>query len=60
MNNELKEDLKGCETLNQMWATLDEYYNLDKPLGTITKGVVINNFIRNLGTLIKATRTPER
>jgi len=60
MEEDLKEALKKCKTLNEMWATLDTYYDLDKELGTITKGVVVINFIRNLERLMRVTRTPER
>ena len=60
MNQDLKDQLKECDTLNQMWMCLDDYYDLDEPLGRITKGVVLQAFIKNLNTLLKVTRTPER
>ena len=60
MNEDLKRELKECDTLNEMWIVLDEHYNLDHELGSITKGVVITSFISNLGKLLKATRIPER
>jgi len=60
MNEELKEELRDCDTLNEMWTTLNEYYNLDTELGTITKGVVVVAFIKNMDRLVKVTRTPDR
>lgn len=60
MNENLKEELNSCNSLNEMWTELNEHYDLDKRLGTITKKVVVINFIRNLDSLLKATRTPER
>jgi hypothetical protein len=34
---ELKAELKKCDTLNQMWNVLNKFYNLDTPLGILTK-----------------------
>ena len=60
MEEDLKEDLLECSTLNEMWETLDEYYDLDHPLGRITKSLVVAKFVKNIKTLILFTRTPER
>lgn len=57
---ELREELKKCNTLNEMWMTLDEWYDLDTELGTITKGVVLIAFTDKFGKLLKATGIPER
>jgi len=60
MPEELKVEVKKCNTLNEMWMTLDEWYDLDTELGTITKKVVVNTFINKFGNLLKATQIPER
>jgi len=56
----LKDQLKECDTLNELWNVLDAHYDLDKPLGAISKGVIINNLIKNFGLILTITRTPER
>lgn len=60
MDEDLKEDLLECDTLNEMWETLDCYYDLDHSLGTITKKIVVAKFVKNISKLIQFTRTPER
>jgi len=60
MNEELEDELHECNTLNEMWMTLDDHYDLDKPLRPITKNVIVTNFLNNFEKMIKVTRTPER
>lgn len=56
----LKNQLKEADTLNELWDVLDAHYNLDMELGTISKGMIINNLIKNFGLILTITRTPER
>jgi len=56
----LREDLKECSTLNEMWMVLDEHYDLDKELRPIAKGITINAFVTKINVLLKATGTPKR
>lgn len=56
----LKEEMKEAGTLNELWAVLDEYYDLDKRLSPIAKGMIINSLLKNFGLILTITRTPER
>jgi len=48
-----KAELKQDKTLNEMFETLDTYYDLDKPIGVMAK----SNFIQSLHRLLKMTAT---
>lgn len=50
----MKQKLLECNTLNEMWDTLDEHYNFDKKLGFITKRVVVAALMLNIHKLIAA------
>lgn len=56
----LKDELKQAKTLNELWDVLDKHYDLDAPLGAISKGMIINNLTKNFGLILTITRTPER
>jgi hypothetical protein len=45
----LKKDLQKCESLKEIIATMDNYYNIDKKLGVLSKACVI----RSLDDVIK-------
>ncbi len=60
MNDELEEELLKCDSLNEMWEELDEWYDLDMPLGKITKKLVVHAFIKHMGKMLTVTRIPER
>lgn len=60
MDNELREELLKCDSLNEMWDELDEWYDLDKPLGKITKKIVVKAFMKHMNMILKVTRIPER
>ncbi len=59
-NEDLKEELKECDTLNQMWMKLDDYYDLDKPIGKIVRSIVVTKLLNNFDKLLIITRIPER
>lgn len=52
----LKNELKNCNTIKEVITTVDKYYNLDQPLGTLGKAAVINGVF----SVITATGTKER
>ena len=60
MYQELKDDLADADTLNEMWDTLDEWYDLDTPLSKITKKLVVMAFIKKFDKILMVTRIPER
>lgn len=43
LDEDLIEELLDCESLNEMLDLLDEEYDLDKPLGNLTKKMIINS-----------------
>ena len=58
--DELERELKECGTLNQMWAVLDKYYNLDHKVGTISKSIIAAKLVNNITSIQVITRLPER
>jgi len=60
MDAELHEELKDCDTLNEMWTTLNEYYDLNTKLGVITQKLVVAKFAKNMGKMLRVTRTPKK
>jgi hypothetical protein len=56
MDAKIKQQLQGCSTLNEMLDVLNEYYDMDKPLLPIAKGLIINK----LPSIIVTTGTPKR
>jgi len=51
-----KADLKQDSTLNEMFDTLDDHYDLDQKIGIMAK----TNFINQLQRLLKMTATKPR
>jgi len=41
--NELKDELKLCNTLNEVFDVLDEHYDLDQRMGPISKSILVNS-----------------
>ena len=41
--NEVKEQLTLCKTLNEVFDVLDKYYDLDQKIGVISKSILINS-----------------
>lgn len=41
--NEIKDELKLCNTLNEVFDVLDEHYDLDQKMGIISRSILINN-----------------
>jgi len=58
--SELEQDLKSCETLNEMWGALGDYYDLDHPLRPIAKGITIKAFLSRITVLVNMTGTPKK
>jgi len=56
MNAKLKEELKRANTLNEVLAMVNKYYDLDKPLGVAGKAVVVSG----IGGVIRAIRAKEK
>ena len=56
----LNRDVKSCNTLNEMWDTLDQYYNLDKELGFIAKNLVATALVKNIQKIVVITGTKPR
>jgi len=48
---DLKAKLKQCNTLNEVIRTVDQEYDLDKPLGPMAKMVVTNGIEKLLITI---------
>lgn len=40
---EIEEELKLCNTLNEVFDVLDKYYDLDQRMGIISKSILIPN-----------------
>jgi len=51
-----KKELMKCSTLNEMFDTLDDFYDLDTPVGAITKTLLVTQ----LGKAVKFTRAKPR
>lgn len=41
--NEVEENLKSCNTLNEVFDVLDRYYDLDQQMGVISKSILLNS-----------------
>ncbi len=41
--SEIKDELKLCNTLNEMFDVLDEHYDLDQRIGSIGKAIIVNS-----------------
>ncbi len=38
--NEIKDKLASCNTLNEVFDVLDDYYDLDQQMGPISKSII--------------------
>jgi hypothetical protein len=60
MNKQCEHEVKKANSLNEMFAIINKYYNLDKQFGmvagTLAKGKIISNF----DNVINALQIPER
>lgn len=54
--SDLKSKLKNANTLNQVIQTVNQEYNLDQPLGIMSKVIVVEG----LSSLIDKLRIPKR
>jgi len=54
--NEVEEKLENCNTLNEIFDVLDEYYDLDQQIGPISKVILV----KNVGRIIKITGAKRR
>lgn len=52
-HNEMDQDLKTANSLNDVLKVIDKYYDLDKPMGLATKLIVING-VNKILKMIKA------
>jgi len=52
----LKIKLQNCNTINQVIKVCDEHYNLDQPLGVMSKAAVITGVFQ----AIRVTQTKKR
>jgi len=50
------DELRECNTLNEMFDVLNQHYNLDEKLGVLYKGIVLSSLPR----LIKAAGIKKR
>ena len=41
--DEIKDELKSCRTLNEVFDVLDEHYDLDQRIGPIAKSILVNS-----------------
>ena len=41
--DELRDDLKLCNTLNEVFDVLDKYYDLDQKMGLISRSILLSN-----------------
>jgi len=41
--DEIKEELKSCNTLNEVFDVLDKHYDLDQRIGYIGKTLLVNS-----------------
>lgn len=41
--DEIKDRLKSCNTLNEVFDVLDEYYDLDQRMGFISKSILLQS-----------------
>ena len=46
MVNEIKDELKSCDTLNEIFDVLDKYYDLDQRIGLIGRSIIVNGVNR--------------
>lgn len=53
---ECKKELQSCSSMNEMFDVLDEYYDLDAPVGFLTKTALVSQ----LGKAIKFVRPKMR
>jgi len=60
MNKNCDKELNEAGTLNEMWAVLNKYYDLDKPLGIASGAIVKAKFRANVDTIINVLRINER
>ena len=51
INRECKAELKKAETLNEVLAVLDDYYDFDEPLSGTKKGTVMMGITKILKIL---------
>lgn len=54
--NEVKDALKSCNTLNEVFDVLDKYYDLDQQMGLISKSILISK----VNTIILLTGAKRR
>lgn len=54
--NEVEEKLQNCNTLNEIFDVLDDYYDLDQQIGPISKIILV----KNVGKIIKITGAKKR
>ena len=57
---DLKEEISGANTLNEIWTVLNKHYDLDKPLGYITGKVVKNLLLKNFEKLVAGAGIKKR
>ena len=60
LHEEMKEGLLEQDNLNDMFEILDEYYDLDTPIGKITKKLIVSKLMKNIEKIVKVARIPER
>lgn len=51
----MENELKNCATMNEIFAVVNKYYNLDEKLGIASK-VVVTNGIKTVLNIVKAKK----
>jgi hypothetical protein len=59
-DKELQSELKKCNTLNEMWDVLDKFYNLDTPLGILTRPMAANQLAQRVETFAQLLSIKKR
>ena len=51
MEDKIKQELKNCNTLNEMWAVLNKYWDLDTQLGPLGKPLAVTQLSSKIGRI---------
>lgn len=59
-DDRIKKELQKCKSLDEMFTTLKKYYETDKELSTMMKGIAVNVIQSKIVTVTKALGIKER
>jgi hypothetical protein len=54
MNSNLAKEIDAAQTLNEIWAAFNKYYELNEPLPLFTGGLAKQKIKNNLDAIIEA------